>query len=115
MMHGRNFGRPTALLGLIALVVGGWLLFSTSDETRAGEEKNLRQVRDSQLPSAIEGVQGAPAHTMYVNRGPEKEKAARVLTDLHQAMARRGYTFVAMSPHVENADLKGWWVTYVAR
>ena len=74
MMLGRNLGRTIGFLGLIALLLGGWMMFSVTQDTWAGDEKNLRQIRDSQLPLAIEGFQGAAGHTMYVNRGPEKEK-----------------------------------------
>ena len=32
-----------------------------------------------------------------------------------ERMAAKGWTFVHLAPHVENADLQGWWITYVAR
>jgi len=39
----------------------------------------------------------------------------RHLTELHRVMAAKGWVFAHLAPHMENADLQGWWVTYVAR
>ena len=52
---------------------------------------------------------------MYLDGSGGKRRAARHMTELHRVMAAKGWAFAHLAPHVENADLQGWWITYVAR
>ncbi len=77
-------------------------------------QPDLRQVDEDQLPLSVVGPPGRPAHTVYMYRRAEKEKAAKAMTELHAYMASKGYTFSDLEPYLENSDLEGWWITYVA-
>ena len=46
-----------------------------------------------------------------MGRGGEKVKAAQRMTRLHEV---RGDTLADIEAYIENADLEGWWITYVA-
>ena len=52
---------------------------------------------------------------MYLDGSGGKKRATRHMTELHRVMAAKGWTFAHLAPHMENADLEGWWITYVAK
>ena len=90
------------------------LLVAPARTVLAQKTVSIPHFNEAQLPAPISGSVGAPAVTVFVDRGPEKVKAAQILTEIHAAMAARGYTFAELDPYLENNDLEGWWVTYVA-
>jgi len=99
----------------VVLALGATVVSLTPTEALAQKAVAIPHLKTKELPPPVPGVVGAPAVTLYLDRGPEKAKAAELMTELHAAMAARGYTFVDLEPHEENADLEGWWITYVAR
>lgn len=99
---------------VLAVFAAAALLLSTSDPAMAQGERKISQVKDRNLPEPIPGARGAVSHTMYMDRGPEKVRAAKIMTQLHAEMAARGYTFADMEPYIENGDLEGWWLTYTS-
>lgn len=109
-MHQLRHLAVPALLIVCSLILGYALGVSQSLDA----QPDLRQVDEDQLPQSVVGPPGRPAHTVYMFRRAEKEKAARAMNELHAYMATKGYTFSDLEPYLENADLEGWWITYVA-
>ena len=104
----------TTILLAAALALG--LLWPSGPGSLDAEPNNLdlKQVKESQLPTANVGPPGRKAYTVYMGRKAEKVKAARRMNALHDAMAAKGYTLHDVEPHWENNDLEGWWITYLA-
>jgi hypothetical protein len=103
------------LLPAAAVVATAILIGTPATRLLAENTVSIPHFDEKQLPQPVTGLTGAAAVTVFVDRGPEKVKAAELLTKLHAAMAVRGYTFADLEPYEENADLEGWRVTYVAR
>ena len=106
---------PRWLLLAAACVTVAVVAVGSTTSVLAQKAVSIPHFNEKQLPPSVAGMTGAPAVTVFLDRGPEKVKAAELLTQLHAAMASRGYTFADLEPYEENADLEGWWVTYVAR
>ena len=106
---------PRWMLLAAAFVTVAVLAVASTTSVLAQKAESIPHFDEKQLPPPVAGMTGAPAVTVFVDRGPEKVKAAALLTKLHAAMAARGYTFADLEPYEENADLEGWWVTYIAR
>ncbi|AKS41978.1 hypothetical protein [Wenzhouxiangella marina] len=55
--------------------------------------------------------------TIYhdVNPLTRTHRAAAAMTELHAEYYERGYTVIDVEPYVEDGDLKGFFITYVAR
>ena len=104
-------------LGLlvIAAVALGLVLGSTRPLAAGPAQTKVPGVASDQLPVGNLGPAAPQAHTVYLDGSGGKQKAARNMTELHAVMAAKGWTFAHLAPHVENADLQGWWITYVAR
>ena len=69
----------------------------------------------SPAKSAEEAAAAAmPAVTIFVDAtwGFRKQGAANGLSEAHAAFYARGYHVVSVEPHIENADLVGFFVTY---
>ena len=101
------------LLTAVSLFLG-YTLGTGSDAAVAASTLKIPNVKMSQIPQAPVGPPGRKAYTIYMGRGGEKIKAAQRMNALHELMAARGYTLQDTEPYVENADLEGWWITYVA-
>ncbi len=93
----------------------GYALGVGGDSAAADSALKIPNVKMSQIPEAPVGPPGKKAYTIYMGRGGEKIKAAKRMNALHELMAAKGYTLQDTEPYVENADLEGWWITYVAR
>ncbi len=91
----------------------GYLL-GTGGASAGASTLKIPNVKMSQIPQAPVGPPGRKAYTIYMGRGGEKIKAAQRMNALHELMAARGYTLQDTEPYIENADLEGWWITYVA-
>ncbi len=101
------------LLTAVSLLLG-YTLGVGGDSAEAASSLKIPNVKMSQIPQAPVGPPGRKAYTIYMGRGGEKIKAAQRMNALHELMAARGYTLQDTEPYVENADLEGWWITYVA-
>lgn len=108
---------PKLGLGLIVLsALGLGLLLGSTQPVAAGPAAaRVPGVASDQLPTGNVGPAAPQSHTVYLDGSGGKKRAARNMTQLHQVMAAKGWTFAHLAPHVENADLQGWWITYVAR
>lgn len=55
--------------------------------------------------------------TVFMDVGAfgRKKKAATKMTELHKSYFDQGYTVIDVAPYVENGDLQGFFITYVAR
>lgn len=108
---------PRLGLGLLVLsALGLGLFLGTTQPVAAGPAAaSVPGVAPDQLPAGSVGAAAPQAHTVYLDGSGGKKRAARHMTQLHQVMAAKGWTFAHLAPHVENADLQGWWITYVAR
>ena len=92
----------------------GYTLGVGGDSAAASSALKIPNVKMSQIPQAPVGPPGKKAYTIYMGRGGEKLKAAKRMNALHDLMAAKGYTLHDTEPYLENADLEGWWITYVA-
>lgn len=99
------------LLTAVSLLLG-YTLGGGADA--AASTLKIPNVKMSQIPQTPVGPPGRKAYTIYMGRGGEKIKAAQRMNALHELMAARGYTLQDTEPYIENADLEGWWITYVA-
>ena len=111
--------KPPSRIGLGLLVAAalglGLFLGSTRPVAAGPAQTSVPGVAADQLPAGNVGPAAPQAHTVYLDGSGGKKKAARHMTQLHEIMAAKGWTFAHLAPHVENADLQGWWITYVAR
>lgn len=57
---------------------------------------------------------GSAGYTVYVDVtfGMRKRIAAKELNDAHAAFSNQGFEPVAVTDHLENGDLQGFFVTY---
>lgn len=101
------------LLSAASLLMG-YVLGVGGDATVNASTLKIPNVKMSQIPQTPVGPPGRKAYTIYMGRGGEKIKAAQRMNALHELMAARGYTLQDVEPYLENADLEGWWITYVA-
>ena len=108
---------PKLGLGLIVLsALGLGLLLGPTQPVAAGPAPaDVPGVAPNQLPPGNVGPAAPQSHTVYLDGSGGKKRAARHMTQLHQLMAAKGWTFAHLAPHMENADLQGWWITYIAR
>ncbi len=111
--------KPARYLTVWTLLTAASLLLGYTfgvggDSAVAASTLKIPNVKMSQIPQTPIGPPGKKAYTIYMGRGGEKIKAARRMNALHEIMAAKGYTFSDTEPYLENADLEGWWITYVA-
>ena len=101
------------LLSAAALCIG---LFLMPAQPLSAESSQLKVpgFDANQLPKGNVGPAAPRAHTVYLDGSGGKKRAAKHMTELHEVMASKGWTFSHLAPHIENADLEGWWITYVA-
>lgn len=92
----------------------GYSLGVGGEAAAANSMLKIPNVKMSQIPESPVGPPGRKAYTIYMGRGGEKIKAAKRMNALHELMAAKGYTLHDTEPYLENADLEGWWITYVA-
>jgi hypothetical protein len=92
------------LFGVLAVVLLGSLIvvWAQSSKEKAAS------------PSSA-AAQGKEGKTVFVDISAfgRKDHAANKITELHDKMAKEGFTVVDLSPYTENGDLEGFFVTYV--
>ena len=103
-----------AALILAALGSVYFLGFAETVQAQTGKIK-VPGVAADQIPPGTVGPAGSRAHTVYMDGSGGKKRAAEHMNSLHAVMAAKGWTFAHLAPHMENNDLEGWWITYVAR
>ena len=92
----------------------GYVLGVSQSDTLAQEIK-IDDVDASQVPKDPIGPPGRKGVVVYVDVDfRATSESAQHMTKLHGAMAERGWTFVDFEAYVENGDLQGFWITYVA-
>lgn len=54
------------------------------------------------------------SRTVWIDASPMKRRkgAAEKMTDMHDTMSNRGWTFTDMEIYTENSDLEGFFLTY---
>ena len=97
------------LLTVLTALVLGYLLGAS--ERPASAEKTFKNI-----PTAPGGGSGRSAVTYWVGSGKAgaKKNAGKNLTQLHGEFSSRGWTFQDLESYIENGDLQGYWVTYLA-
>lgn len=110
MTSARRLGTRIGLLVLMALALGlaiGWSGGSAS----AGQRISLAKVVNlEELPGEV-GLRADWTHVIYLRR-VDSRHLTRLLNELHSEMAKRGWHYVEMMPHMEDGDLKGIWAVY---
>ena len=104
----------TGLILTAVLAVGLGLGWGGAEQAAAAQKVRLAKLVD--LDQVPVGVGDGPAmwtHVMYVKR-IDGERMTLALNELNATMAERGWLYVEMMPHLEDADLKGVWVVYRA-
>lgn len=115
MRHRFTRSLYVALPLLAVLGVVGFLVPVQPVLQAASAEAKVPGVAANQIPSGVVGQPVPTAHTVYMDGSGGKKNAAKHMTALHEVMASKGWTFSGIVPHLENNDLEGWWITYVAR
>ena len=76
-------------------------------------------VEPSALSAASKDVKPQPdvglTIFMDVSLGGRKHRAAEKMTKLHQEHLAKGWKVIDVEPYIENGDLEGFFLTYVAR
>jgi hypothetical protein len=74
----------------------------------------LALVLVSASPSTSSVSPGKEGKTVFVDISGlgRKDHAANKITELHQKMAKEGFTVIGVTPYTENGDLEGFFVTY---
>ena len=107
----RNKGRVLAL----SLVLGSSILFFLGSDQRSwAKGDRVPQVRKKMIPEGSVGPPAPATWTVYVDGGGGRTGSAEDLNELHRVMNRKGWSFADMEIRVENGDLTGYFVTYVA-
>ena len=110
MTSPRRLGTRISLFVLAALAIAlavGWGGSSAS----AGQRVTLSKVIELQLLPQDVGERVEWTHVVYLKR-TDGRHLTRLLNELHSVMAERGWSYLEMMPHMEDADLKGIWVVY---
>jgi Tfp pilus assembly protein PilV len=103
------------LVLILAVLMLGFAIGTTQNLAFAApSQQQVKQIKNKQLPTVSVGPAAREAYTVYMSRdGIAKGQSAVHMTQLHQTMAAKGYVFASLMAHVENNDLKGWWITYL--
>lgn len=66
---------------------------------------------------SIDQAQAGSGITIYMDVSAlgRTTRAAKRMTELHQAYFAKGWTVVDVDPYIENGDLQGFFITYVGR
>ena len=107
----RNVGVGVAVLALGLGLMLGW---GGADRATAAQKVSLAKLVDlDQIPVGVGDGPAMWSHVIYIARIDGK-RMTLALNELHATMAERGWLLFDMMPHIEDADLKGIWVTYRA-
>lgn len=106
---------------LIWTIVGAFILVTgfvlsagqATPAAAASDAVKVEGVGKDQIPASV-GEAAPRAVTIYLDGSGGKKKSARRMNDLHNVMAARGWRLVGVEVHLENNDLEGWWISYVA-
>jgi hypothetical protein len=90
---------------VVVIMIGGLILIWAQG---GAKEK-------SHTASAPAVSEGKEAKTLFVDISAlgRKDHAANKITELHDKMAKEGFTVIGLTPYTENGDLEGFFVTYV--
>jgi hypothetical protein len=102
------------LVLVTTLAVG--LLVGWGGTERASAAQPMPLAKLVNLDQIPVGVGDGPAmwtHVLYIKR-IDGERLTLALNELNATMAERGWLFMQLMPHLEDADLKGVWVVYRA-
>ena len=104
-------------VGLLTVAAIGFGLFLSPAQPLSARPAgtSVPGVDPDQIPAGSVGPAAPQAHAVYLDGSGGKKRATRHMTELHRVMAAKGWTFAHLAPHMENADLEGWWITYVAK
>ncbi len=112
-MTGKTSPVAWIVMTIMSLALG-YALGVSQPDTLAQEIK-IDDVDPKQIPKGSVGPAGRKGVVVYVDVDFRAAlESARHMTALHEVMAEKGWTFVDFEPYVENGDLQGFWVTYVA-
>ena len=87
----------------------GWPSGGEAGRRRPVSAFTLAKVVDlEEIPGEV-GLRADWTHVVYLKR-TESRHQTRLLNELHSVMAKRGWRYLEMMPHMEDGDLRGIWV-----